>query len=141
MKLLRKGNIRRILVLWILLLVSYLPVYFELGKEDDIALEEDSREYAYSPGVYSGEGKGFLGDIRVSVKMKEDSQGSAVISDIAVIEINDIKKFYRDAIEHLKKEVMIKQSTDIDAVTGATYSSRGFLEAVDDAKQKALRSD
>ena len=41
-------------------------------------------------------------------------------------------------MEELLELVLETGSTDLDAVSGATFSSRGFLEAVDDALGHAI---
>jgi uncharacterized protein with FMN-binding domain len=43
------------------------------------------------------------------------------------------------ALESLAETALEENSADLDAVSGATLSSRGFLEAVEDALDQARR--
>jgi fumarate reductase flavoprotein subunit len=88
--------------------------------------------YRYTPGIYEGTAAGFRGQVRAVVQVDE--------SGIAGIELNheDDIEIGGAAMEELLELVLEGNSTeDIDAVTGATESSQGFLSAVDDALAKA----
>ena len=79
-------------------------------------------------GVYEGAGQGYRGSIRVQVRMEGGS--------IASIEIIDSDEDYAvggAAMEELLDMIITYNTTDIDAVSGATETSRGFLEAVENA--------
>ncbi|MDS0526457.1 FMN-binding protein, partial [Clostridium sp. SHJSY1] len=45
--------------------------------------------------------------------------------------------FYEKTIGTITKEIMEKQSTKVDVVSGATYSSKGIMDAVQDALNQA----
>ena len=92
------------------------------------------REAAYMPGSYTGTGRGYRGPITVQI---ETSLGG--IEDIAVIDHRESAFPGGAAMEELLELVLETGSTDLDAVSGATFSSRGFLEAVDDALSKAYK--
>jgi fumarate reductase flavoprotein subunit len=88
--------------------------------------------YRYTPGIYEGTAQGFRGRIRAAVQVDENG--------IAGIELSheDDGEIGGAAMEELLELVLEGNSTeDIDAVTGATESSLGFLSAVDDALAKA----
>jgi hypothetical protein len=88
--------------------------------------------YRYTPGIYEGTAYGFRGQIRAVVQVDENG--------IAGIELSheDDGEIGGAAMEELLELVLEGGSTeDIDAVTGATESSLGFLAAVDDALSKA----
>jgi len=72
-----------------------------------------------------GTGQGYRGPIRVQVRMSGES-----ISEITVVDSEEDRFVGAAAIEELIDAVIENNSTDVDAVTGATESSRGFLEAV-----------
>ncbi|MDR0784929.1 MAG: FMN-binding protein [Treponema sp.] len=78
-----------------------------------------------------GVGQGFRGPIRVAVYTGENG--------IAFIEIlaHDEDEFVGEpAMQALADAVQAANSTDVDAVSGATASSRGFLDAVNGALEK-----
>jgi uncharacterized protein with FMN-binding domain len=93
------------------------------------AVEETGK---YADGKYSGVGMGFNGNIYVLVTIK-----GGEIRKIAVTKHIDDQPYMRDAMG-LIGSIIKKQSTNVDAVTGATYSSRGIINAVRDALRKAL---
>ena len=81
--------------------------------------------------VYEGTGTGFRGPVSVLVWMA----GSDII-EIEIIESEEDRLIGAAAMEDLLELVLMYNSTDLDAVSGATESSRGFLEAVEDAIMK-----
>jgi uncharacterized protein with FMN-binding domain len=62
---------------------------------------------------------------------------SAGIEDIVITSHRERAYPGTAAMEELLEEVLETGSTDLDAVSGATFSSMGFLEAVEDALRKA----
>jgi uncharacterized protein with FMN-binding domain len=95
-----------------------------------------AREASYVPGFYEGIGSGYKGPIHVRI------QTSAVgIEDIAIVSHQESNFPGLVAMEELLEKVLETGETDIDAISGATYSSRGFLQAVEDALEKASVCD
>ena len=81
------------------------------------------------PGeVFEGTGQGYRGPVTVWVHM---SGGS--ITGITVADSQEDRFVGGAAIEELIDVVIEYNTTDVDAVSGATESSRGFLEAVENA--------
>jgi fumarate reductase flavoprotein subunit len=78
--------------------------------------------------TYEGEAQGFRGPIRVLVHI-----GESGIQDIEVLESAEDEFVGGLAIQSLLEAVLDTNSTDVDAVSGATESSAGFLEAVKNA--------
>ncbi|MGL4652085.1 FMN-binding protein [Cetobacterium sp.] len=81
--------------------------------------------------VKEGTGLGYADDIKVAVTMDGDK-----IVAIEVKENSDTPGIANPAIEELTKKVIEAQSSQIDTVAGATYTSEGFLEAVNNATGK-----
>ncbi|MDR0382371.1 MAG: FMN-binding protein [Spirochaetaceae bacterium] len=86
----------------------------------------------YEPGRWEGRGEGYNGMILVLVETD-----TASILDINVLAQNEDAMIGGDAIRSLKEFILDTDSTDIDAVSGATLTSEGFLEAVNNALSKA----
>jgi urocanate reductase len=78
--------------------------------------------------VYEGTGHGYRGPVRVQVRMKRGS-----ITAIEIIDSREDFSVGQAAMEELMDMVILYNTTDLDAVSGATESSKGFLEAVENA--------
>ena len=89
-------------------------------------------ELAYAPGVYEGRGNGYRGPILVRVQISH-----AGIEDIRIVSHRESTFPGTAAMEELIDLVLIEDSTELDAISGATFSSRGFLEALEEALRKA----
>jgi len=89
-------------------------------------------EAGYTPGTYEGTGSGYRGPIHVRVETS-----AAGIEDIIIVSHQESNFPGLAAMEQLLEEVLETGETDVDAISGATYSSRGFLQAVEDALEKA----
>lgn len=82
----------------------------------------------------TGEGSGFGGAIKVEVTLSGDK---AVIEAVNVIEQSETENIGGKAIELLTDSVMENQTVNLDAVSGATLASEGFLTAVKAAIEDA----
>ena len=89
-------------------------------------------ESAFFPGAYEGKGQGYRGLIYVRIELSP-----AGIEDIVITDHREGAYPGVAAMEELLDLVLETGSTDLDAVSGASYSSRGFLEAVDNALAQA----
>ena len=78
--------------------------------------------------VYEGTGQGFRGPIRVQVRLN-----GGIITEIIITESTEDRSVGEAAMEELIETVIFYNSTDVDVISGATESSRGFLEAVERA--------
>jgi len=85
----------------------------------------------YVDGTYEGVGRGFKGNIYVEVVVE-----SGLIKNVSVTDHNDDRKWYNRA-EGIIDDIIGSQSTDVDLVSGATYSSTGIKDAVINALEKA----
>ncbi|MGI6661765.1 MAG: FMN-binding protein [Bacillota bacterium] len=81
-------------------------------------------------GTYEGSGKGLFGPIKVSVTM----QGGK-ITDIKVLEHKETAGISDPAFTYVPKDIIEKQTLDVDTVSGATFTSEGVIEAVKNALQ------
>ncbi|MDR1374916.1 MAG: FMN-binding protein [Treponema sp.] len=83
-------------------------------------------------GTWEGSGRGWGGDIRVRLRIN-----SALIQEIEVVSHNEDPVIGGEAMGELLELVLDYQSTGLDAISGATESSAGFLAAVEDALNRA----
>ncbi|MDU2289546.1 FMN-binding protein [Clostridium disporicum] len=86
----------------------------------------------YKDGTYSGSASGFAGTLQVNVQISND-----IITSITVTSHNDTPGFADMAIEEIPSKIIAIQSTSVDVVSGATYTSKGIINAVSDALSKA----
>lgn len=89
---------------------------------------------AYVDGIYYGTEEGYKGDIRVAVVIQDKT-----LKAILVTEKQDDEPFITNAMDVLKN-MMKKQSADVDTVSGATYSSKGLIGAVKAAFEEARKT-
>lgn len=82
-------------------------------------------------GTYKGVGKGRNGDISIELTIKEDT-----ITKIEVIEQNETPG-YENSMDTLIENMIATNSVDVDIVSGCTFTSNGFIEAVKDALSNA----
>lgn len=98
-----------------------------LGKEAALALTvENIPLNTVADGVYEGSYDGFRFSNAVEVTVKDHE-----ITDISVMQPQVFMK--DEAVEELTNRVTAQQSTDVDAVSGATADSKAFLKAVENA--------
>lgn len=99
-------------------------------------LEDQLQGKQFKDGVYSGEATGFRPGLKVSVEIKHNK-----ITNIKITEHNEENaRFYAEPIEKIPQRIISSQSTDVDIVSGATYTSVGIMNAVNNALSKALIS-
>lgn len=92
-----------------------------------------SSSVKYKDGTYTGTGQGYRGGAtKVSVVVS-----GGKITDIKTISNEDTSKFYNRAEGSITKDIISKQSTEVDTISGATYSSKGIIEAVKNALSQA----
>ena len=90
---------------------------------------------AYTPGEYTGEGKGMNGTIEVTITVDADK-----ITDVAITDPGETDGIGgKEAIEDgtYKDQIIAAQSSEIDGVSGATITSEGVKTATEDAIAKA----
>lgn len=86
----------------------------------------------YKDGTYYGTGVGFNGNLTVKVTIKNGK-----ITNIDIVKTSDGDEYISKA-KGLLKSIYAKQNTNVDTVSGATYSSNGLIEAVSNALSKAV---
>ena len=90
-------------------------------------------KFPYEEGIYYGTGEGYLGEIKTAVVIQDET-----IKAILVTESEDDEIFLKRA-KQTAKDVVKKQTLEVDTVSGATYSSKGILEAIKEALKEAER--
>ena len=83
-------------------------------------------------GVYTGVGEGYGGEIVLRLTVENGRVVSAEVT-----EAEDETPAYYNRAAALLPRIIEQQSAELDAVSGATFSSRGILEAAQSALGKA----
>lgn len=99
------------------------------GSSTSVAQVEDAA--AYKDGTYYGSGTGFGGPLKVMVEIS-----GGKIASIQIVENSDGSDYISKAAS-LIDSIITTQSTNVDTVSGATYSSVGIIQAVRDALGQA----
>lgn len=86
----------------------------------------------YKEGIYYGTAEGYSGDVSVAVVIQEKT-----IKAILITESSDDEAFFNRAMDVVKKVIRTQKTDDVDTVSGATYSSKGLLNAIKNALKQA----
>ena len=89
---------------------------------------------ALTDGVYEGSASGYSGEITVSVTVLDGR-----VTEIEVLSESDTPQYFCRA-ETVIDTILEEQTLAVDAVSGATYSSAGIVNAVNDALSAAVGS-
>jgi uncharacterized protein with FMN-binding domain len=84
----------------------------------------------YKDGTFTGTGSNRRGSIQVAVKIKNDKITDVTISDYGM-------HYSESDVDGLPDEVVQKQSASVNNVSGATYSTQAFQDAIQDALSQA----
>ncbi|MDE5853930.1 MAG: FMN-binding protein, partial [Ruminococcus sp.] len=90
--------------------------------------------YIYNNGTYSGTAYGYAGDITVTITIEND-----IITSISATADGDDPEYYDYAMDYILPQIQQNMSADVDAYSGATYSSKGLIDAARQALSQAVR--
>lgn len=89
----------------------------------------------YADGVYLGEGEGYEGPMTVRVTVF-----AGKVTSIELVSSMDDEPYFGRAWATVPGRIIAAQTTSVDAVSGATYSSEGIRDAVNNALKKAAEA-
>ena len=104
------------------------------ASSDSQAVDEDSISGAYKDGECFGKASAYNGNVEVKVTIS-----GGKITAIDIVKTKDDEEYFFDAQKKVIPEILEKQSTDVDAVAGATTSSEGICHAVEKALEEAKK--
>jgi len=88
----------------------------------------------YKDGTYTGSATGFKGGTtKVSVTVS-----GGKITSVKTLSTFDTPRFYAICEQTIIGKILSSQSTSVDTVSGATYSSKGIMNAVKNALSNAI---
>lgn len=112
------------LLLYLILVLVFITGY-NLAKVETVQEQiQESDTLIYNNGIYQASAMGFRGMIEVEVTYEND-----LITHIKVLKHHEDMKWYNHAYS-VVQEMLDKQSVEVDTITGATYSSKGIIDAV-----------
>ena len=100
----------------------------EETTEEETTEEEEAGEEAGLTGTYTGTGSGFGGDITVTLTLED-----GVITECSIDGPDETETVGGAALDELAEQVVAANGSEIDGVSGATYTSDGVSEAVANA--------
>lgn len=109
---------------------TYTAAEMTSGDNSDEASE--SPNSTLKDGVYEGKAAGYDGVVKATVTI----QGGK-ITDISCTSAESDLWYFEKCEKKVIAEILDAQDTDVDAVSGATYSSNGIKNAVQEALEKA----
>ncbi|WP_353894218.1 FMN-binding protein [Proteinivorax hydrogeniformans] len=86
----------------------------------------------YIDGTYTGTGQGYGGEIRVLVEI-----ANGQIQSVNIEEHSESEEIADPALDQIPSAIVEEQSTDVDNVSGATATSEGIKDAVEDSLEEA----
>lgn len=100
----------------------------EETTEEEPEEEEALPALPYADGVYTGSSRGFRGRVRVQVTMENGR-----ITDLKLLDASHETPAFLRRAKRLLTTVLTEQTWEVDAVSEATYTSRGILGAIRNA--------
>lgn len=82
----------------------------------------------FKDGVYTGTAEGFGGPLTVEVTV-----ANGAIAKVVVLENSETPFIAEEAFKKLPEAIVANQSWDVDVVSGATYTSKAIIAAVEAA--------
>ena len=131
------------LIMVVGILVGYNSVLDAREKNEEIAKlkaqvtetqSAESNDSNYKDGTYQGEAEGFGGMVAVEVKVEKGK-----ITAIEIVSVQKEDGAYLSMAKDIIPKIIEAQSTDVDTISGATFSSTGIKNASQEALEKAVK--
>ncbi|KNF08347.1 FMN-binding domain protein [Gottschalkia purinilytica] len=142
-KKIEKYVVKEVLLLW-LVLIFIIPFYNDISNfsnleesqavrasTDNIVMKNNG---SYKDGEYIGKAKGYKSIIKVKVKIQKGK-----IIEVKIISHDETESYAKKPVEIIPNQIIEKQSTDVDVVSGATWTSDAIKNAVNDALIKSKK--
>lgn len=101
-------------------------------KKNSEKKKKDLENVVYANGTYYGTGEGYGGTIKAKVVIKKNK-----ISDIQIVSAPYETPEYFAKAKAILTTMKKKQTSDVDVISGATYTSNGIIDAVYEALEAA----
>ena len=104
------------------------PASEDAASEQPEPEEELTAKLPYADGVYTGSSRGYGGKVKVQVTMEDGS-----ITDVQITDASHETRSFLKRARRLLGMILDAQTWEVDAISEATYTSRGILGAVKNA--------
>ncbi len=121
-----------IMISLLLLLSSFLVLPLTVAHS---AVQTISSIQNIGDGTYEGIGTGFGGIIKTQISISNKK-----ITQIKILNHRETQGYYEEVFRELSYEIIESQNLNVDSISGATSSSRGFLNSIKDAVNKSLNT-
>lgn len=101
--------------------------------QEAVASEENSSAGNYLDGTYTGEAEGFGGTVSVEVTVSDGS-----ITGVDIVSADGEDGAYLTMAEGIIPAIIEAQTSEVDTISGATFSSGGIRDAAAQALEKAV---
>lgn len=105
-------------------------------SKPDVSAPEPSKapvvQNKYKDGNFSGSAYGYDGNIYVTITIKDDK-----ITNIEAYSDESDPWYFESCVQSITSQIISSQNTNVDATSGATYSSEGIMLAVEQALSSA----
>ncbi len=115
-----------------MLMLAFILIFAVTGCSGGGAAVKDPSELSFKAGTYTGVGVGKNGNIEVEVEFTDSK-----IQGVKVLNHSETQGISEPAIEKLPEKIIEEQSLAVDAITGATFTSKGILQGVEDCAVQA----
>lgn len=92
---------------------------------------DTASDVAGESGVYEGTGEGRNGNIVTKVTIEDGK-----IKAIDVVESSETERLAEPVYEQLREEMIARNSTEVDSVSGSTMTSEGYINSVTNALEE-----
>ena len=125
------------------ILVGYNSVLDAREKNEEIAKlkaqvtetqSAESDDSNYKDGTYQGEAEGFGGTVAVEVTVEKGK-----ITAVEIVSAQKEDSAYLSMAKDIIPKIIEAQSTDVDTISGATFSSTGIKNSSQEALEKAVK--
>ena len=96
--------------------------------------EPPEPEYIYNNGTYKDSAYGYDGEVHVTLTIEND-----VITEISAYSDEEDPEYFDSAYETVAGDILYYQSCEVDAVSGATYSSNAIMKAAKKCLEQARK--
>jgi len=115
-------------------LLIFISIYAFFPLINPSAASQEMSDFTtLKDGSYIGTGLGFGGPIRIELRINDGE-----IKTIEVLSHRESTGYYEEVFKMKSREIIESQSLNIDAVSGATASSKAFFSAVKSAVSQSL---
>lgn len=90
----------------------------------------------YKDGIYTASAYGYDGDIEITITIQDHK-----ITEIKGLSYESDSWYYETAKKSLFAQILSKQNSEVDVVSGATYSSKAIINSVKKILEEALSTN